>query len=143
MPVDGDAWDKFMLKVAGDLDNPVEADIVTNSRDVENYWPVLEHGSRKGQRPWPSAKKKTAVSGGKVFSKQAVGGFIEKNAKNIIGYLAEAYTRRVRQLQRPLTRTEITDAANEAGAKALTLLKAAIPVDTGKAKNSLSLRKAR
>lgn len=143
MPVDGDKWERYIISVAASLDKPVAAEIVTKDEKVEDYWPVLEHGSRKGQRPWPLAKKKTRLRGGRVFSSQAVGGFIDKNARHIVEYLTESYTRRIRQLKRPLNRAELVAAANEAGARALKLLRVAIPVDTGKAKNSLDMRKAR
>ena len=42
------------------------------------YAGVLEYGSKLGSKPWPSAQKKTAEFRGRIYSTQAVGGFMQK-----------------------------------------------------------------
>ena len=121
---------------------PVSATVETKSDEVERYWPVLEHGSREGHRPWPKPRKKTVHgAGGRIFSRQAVGGFVAKNRRHFLQYLRDAYLRHFARTKMPLTEAEARSAANEAASRAAALLKASIPVDTGKAKNSLFARK--
>ena len=42
------------------------------------YMRVLEYGSKKGAKPWPAARKKTEEFRGRIYSTQAVGGFMQK-----------------------------------------------------------------
>lgn len=121
---------------------PVTATIETRSDEVERYWPVLEHGSRPGQKPWPTARKKTARGpGGNIFSRQAVGGFIFKNRARFLEYLKTAYIKRFSVRKLPLTLNEAQAAAGDAADQSLRLVQAAIPVDTGQAKDSLYVGK--
>lgn len=62
-------------------ETPVEASIITDNPKCLDYWPVLEYGSKRGQRPWPRPWKRTAIGdGSRIFSKQAVDGWIMKYA---------------------------------------------------------------
>ena len=55
----------------------------SNSISVEFYNSMpygfaIERGSTPGQRPWPSPGPRTILNNGKIYSKQAVGGTIDK-----------------------------------------------------------------
>jgi len=42
------------------------------------YIRVLQYGSEKGAKPWPSRGPKTVEDRGRIYSSQAVGGFMQK-----------------------------------------------------------------
>lgn len=144
MPVDTSNFDKFILQVVGTVGAPVEAQIVTTDPKVQKYWPVLEFGSGEGQRPWPEPKTHTVVGAdGRIHSKQSPQGFIRRNGQRFYQYLTEAYVRRVQILKRPLNRGEMVEAANDAAARSLELLRSSVPVKSGKLKNSLRVNAAK
>lgn len=62
------------------------------------YAGAIEFGSAPGQSPWPNPGEKTTMSGGRIYSTQAVGGtmdaaFSEKNVIKFAEGLAKAITR--------------------------------------------------
>lgn len=73
-PVDSgkfkDAWEY-------DISSSGKGLMATVSNDTV-YASAIEFGSTPGQKPWPSPGPKTVVSGGRIYSSQAVGGTIEK-----------------------------------------------------------------
>lgn len=85
----------------GDFRESWESSIIGSSATFSNRQPyaaAIEFGSAPGYDPWPSPGQKTTVSGGRIYSTQAVGGtinkvfdekavnaFAEKLAKSIVG----------------------------------------------------------
>jgi hypothetical protein len=63
---------------------------VTISND-EVYSSAIEFGSVPGESPWPTPGPKTVMSGGRIFSTQAVGGTIDKtfSKENVRGFAIE------------------------------------------------------
>ena len=62
------------------------------------YASAIEFGSAPGEKPWPNPGPKTVMSGGRIFSSQAVGGTIEKtfndaNMQKFAEKLADAILR--------------------------------------------------
>lgn len=137
MKIDSRAFDTFLQTAVDGIAVPVTTSVITKDADVERYWPILEAGSTPGQKPWPSAKTKTLYgAGGRVFSKQAPQGFVSPYSALFVGYLTSALA-----AGNPLpTQAELRSMVNSAAAKVLAMLKTTIPVDTGKARDSLDTR---
>lgn len=132
---------EFMMGAAG-LNAHIEAAVITNNADVENYWGVLEFGSKRGQRPWPTARKKTRYGpDGNVYSKQAVGGFVRVNEAVIFKLLADEYDRVAAQGRMP-TQTELVGVVNQAAEATAVLLRKIVPVDSGAFKRSIAVQRA-
>lgn len=121
---------------------PMEATIFVNDEEAVNYWGVTEFGSAPGQRPWPSAKQKTQRGmgnrQGRIMSRQAPAGWVERNRDVIAGYLLDAVLKRM--TGPTITEHEIREALLEAGWRAVGLLQAKVPKDTGRLRDSLSLK---
>lgn len=141
--VDDSSFRKMILDALAEPSEPVIADVITTSKEVEAYWPVLEQGSREGQRPWPHARKKTVKRKGRIFSRQAPEGFIGKNREIFQRFLREEFLAIFEKVKRPLKRAELIHAANNAVEKARQFLKKVVPVDKGEFRDSISTRKAK
>lgn len=103
---------------------------------------VLEFGSKAGSKPWPQARQKTTAGpNGRIFSKQAPRGYVGVNAGKIAEFLRDALASRLGK--RLPSREVLRAAANEAISNAFSLLRAAIPKDTGGAAGSLEIEKAK
>lgn len=141
MEIDDRAFQQMVRAAANAV--AVDADVMTVDEYVERYWGATEYGSRRGQRPWPNPRKKTTLGpGGRVFSKQAVGGWIRKYGKRFLDFLEEAYMKRARGGDPP-TQNDLRDSVNEAGRRTLEWMEKTAPVDSGRLRDSLALRKAR
>jgi hypothetical protein len=142
--VDTSSFENMLIRVAENLGTPVEAQVVTNSSAARKYWPVLEHGSGRGRRPWPNPRKKTMLgTDGRVYSKQAPDGFVHKHYTKFVDFLKRAYLRRVSAKQAPLTREEMEAAADEATWQAERLIHAGAPRDSGEFADSITAEKAK
>lgn len=87
-PVDsGDFRDSWESSSIAKGQNSLSAKIFNN----EIYASAIEFGSTPGEKPWPSPGPKTRMSGGRIYSSQAVGGTINKalSDKNINGFARE------------------------------------------------------
>jgi hypothetical protein len=120
----------------------VEAEIVTTDPKVKDYWPVLEYGSREGQRPWPRSGPRTRRSQGRVFSRQGVGGFVRKHANIFIRFLSDAIKRNADHADGFTKQSDLAATVNEAADKSLEFLKKTAPVDEGTLRDSLTVKKA-
>lgn len=74
-PVDSgafkEAWSSSGRQSSG---GDLTASISNNSA----YAGAIEFGSLPGSKPWPSPGEKTVMSGGRIYSSQAVGGTLDK-----------------------------------------------------------------
>jgi hypothetical protein len=128
----------FLIQQAGSGAR-VEATVVTNNRDVEEYWGVLEFGSRRGQRPWPNPRTRTALGqDGRVYSNQAVGGFVRKNEDLIFGFMEAEYSR-VAGLP---DHAALVSVVNRSADRLCGFLRTVVPVDSGAFRDSISYVKA-
>lgn len=141
--VDTSTFDRLILQVATDSTGPIVGDVVTDSTAAEKYWPVLEHGSRPGGRPWPHPRKKTVLSGGRVYSRQAPGGFVGKRRSLFLRYLKDAFLAAVRAKRGPLNREELAAAVNDALGLAKEQISSAAPVDSGQFHDSIDIKPAK
>lgn len=141
--IDTTSFDRLVLAVAAESSAEIVAEVVTDNPETEPYWPVLEHGSRPGARPWPTPRKKTTMRGGRIYSKQAPGGFVAKRFRDFLKYLSEAYIDRLREKQAPLSRAELIECANLATERAKAVIAAGAPVDSGKFKSSITMNPAK
>ncbi len=123
---------------------PVRAEIVTTDKEVERYWRVVDRGSVRDEKPWPDPKSKTRIGrDGRVVTKQAPEGFVLRHLATVGAYLKEAIVKVMGNRKAPLTRGQVVEATNQAAEKAFELIRAGAPVDSGKLKNSLAVRKAK
>ena len=84
-PVDsGDFRDSWESTPVTKGNNKLSAKILNS----EIYASAIEFGSAPGEKPWPSPGPKTVMSGGRIYSSQAVGGTIGKalSDKNISNF---------------------------------------------------------
>lgn len=132
-----------LLVAAASRVRPVEAQIVTSGKP-EDYWGVLEHGSRAGQAPWPQPRKKTRFgAGGRIFSKQAPQGFVMHWASRFIDFLAEAYRKAADSTGGAPLQDDLQGAVNDAAEKSLDLILRGVPVDSGQLRDSLKVKRGR
>lgn len=137
--VNTSSFDRFVLRAGSRETGEVKADITIEGKPV-NYWRVLEFGSKT---VWPEpAEKTTRGKDGRIFSKQAPQGFIFRHAARIAQFLREAYIKRVHNNRLP-THADLVEAANEAGRKALELIHAGAPTDSGELRDAIKLKEAR
>lgn len=140
--VDSTAFEA-MLRGVQNLSAPVAADIVVDG-DPKKYWAVVEHGSRRGHRPWPNPRRKTTVGpGGRVFSTQAVGGFVMRHRDKFVAFLRDAFLKVMEKRKGRITRESVAEAANMAAEQALSLIRAKTPVDSGSLESSEKIVKAK
>jgi hypothetical protein len=141
MVIDSKEFD--LLVLAASQVQPVEAMIVTDNPKVKDYWPVTEYGSLEGHRPWPRPwKRTTRGGGGRIFSKQAKGGWVFKYGMRFIEFLEIAYNKAAERTGGLPLQRDLADAVNEAGDKTLGWLKKTAPVDKGDLRDSLTVKKA-
>jgi hypothetical protein len=120
----------------------VEASVVTSGLP-ENYALVLEYGSGEGQRLWPRSGPRTRRAQGRIFSRQAIGGYVRRNAKILNRFLENAYKKVAARGDGSPSQSDLADAVNEAAGEALEFLKKVVPVDSGELRDSLEVRKAK
>jgi len=132
-------------KLRAMLEAAVESDAtaaVVVEGEAAKYAHVLNRGSAPGEKPWPEPKKKTTRGReGRIFSKQAPQGLVAQHAKAIFGFLIDALRRRLHGGKLP-TDADVKAAANEAAEKTADVIREGAPVDSGKLKNSIAVRKA-
>lgn len=140
--IDDKAFEARVAAIAAELDEAVTAEIVSRG-PAAAYAAVVERGSRKGEKPWPEARKKTVERGPCIAVKAQPEGFIRRNAERFAAFLRDALKKRMGKTKRIPTRTDLVEAANEAGEKALALAKASVPRDSGQLHDSLKLKEAK
>jgi hypothetical protein len=122
---------------------PVEAVIRVTDPEAAKYWATVEFGSTPGEKPWPRPWKRTKEKDGRIFSKQAPGGFANKYFQKFLDFLGNAAMRRISANKGPLDRAGCVDSVNDAAEQALKTILAGVPVDSGRLKNSIKLEKAK
>src|SRR5690242_8176681 len=135
--IDTSGFDRFAELVQSTASKPVSAAIAVDG-PAEAYWFVCEYGSAKGSRPWPSAGPRTVESGGRIYSSQARGGFVFKNANQFVKFLRDSYLH-VQKNGQPVSGDDLVRAANEAASNALRLVIAGAPTDSGELKSDLRI----
>jgi hypothetical protein len=145
--IDTRGWERMLMGIERSLaktDKPVEAEIAVTDAEAQKYWKPLEYGSAPGEKPWPNPGPKTRRGkGGRIFSKQAPSGFVFRHVKWFVKFLREAYFSRLRAKNAPLTRAELADAANEAAGRAAELIRAGVPIDSGRLHGAIETSEAK
>lgn len=132
-----------LLVEAASKVRPVEAQIVTSGKP-EDYWIVLERGSKEGQRPWPQPRKKTRFGANRrIFSKQAPQGFVMHWASKFIDFLAQSYRKVADATGGAPLQGDLQSAVDDAAEKSLDLILKGVPVDSGALRDSLKVKKGR
>lgn len=119
---------------------PVTATVYVDDPEAVNYWGVLDAGSHEGSRPWPSAGKKTTEKDGRIFSKQAPGGFATKYFKQFLGFFGHSVMTRMRAKNSALNRADMRAAVKETGEYVHDVVTRGVPQDSGRLKNSIKLK---
>ena len=77
------------LSFSGGAPGPVQRRAISYSfGNVTPYAGVLEKGSVRGRKPWPSPGPRTVLENGRIFSSQAPGGMMESG--EIENYIKQA-----------------------------------------------------
>lgn len=138
--VDSRSFDQFVARAQALATSPVTASIIAEG-DPAAYWAPLEFGSGYGRRPWPRPGPRTTVTSGRVFSRQAVGGYVFRNSKRFTQFLFDALRRRILP-GKILSRADLVIAANEASQQAKDLIVSGAPSDTGALKKAIKVKGA-
>lgn len=143
LEIDDGGFLEEIKKAEADAGGRVEATVYVDGKP-EDYWGVLEYGSTPDSRPWPHSGPKTQRGTGnrtgRIMSKQAPAGFVERNLDKCWKFLSEALVNRIQQKHRGLTRAETVEAVTEAGKRAQNLFIDSAPRDKGTLRNSIKLK---
>ena len=81
------------------------------------------------------------MSAGRIHSSQAPNGFAGPWRSQILKWLKERFTEKIRELKRPPTRAELALLANQTADDAAKLFQSSAPVDSGLLANSIKVQK--
>ena len=123
-------------------DAPVVATVYVDGK-AEGYWGVTEYGGKPGNKPWPKPGPRTQRGvgnrSGRIMSRQAPAGWVQKNLDKCWKFLSDALVRRIHDKHRGLTRAETKEAVTEAAKRARNLFIDSAPKDTGALRDSIKL----
>lgn len=119
---------------------PVVAEIRVEGL-AQRYWQAVEFGSASGMRPWPRVGRRTVMSGGRVHSVQAPGGFAAPHRLQILQWLKDKFTQKLTELNRPPTREEMAVLANSVAEDAANLFRGSAPVETGALRDAIQVKR--
>lgn len=124
---------------------PKRASIGVGDPDAARYARVLEFGSIAGQPPWPTPGPRTVLAvdpetGAQVVvSAQAPQGFVRVRAPEFLEALRARLTAPTDWFDAVAAEEHVTRSVQDAAAEVLTSLRAAVPRDSGRLAESLTL----